>query len=129
MITVAVVATVVYLLMPLSAADQRLMAIYERLGKYDGTTDLTRAQVISQIGPPSTCDPPTPNVCDGYAWVAHFDTPLSHQVFELRLSIDPGTDQVAAWGLFKKEYHGLELILLRIEHLMGREPPIEFDLD
>ncbi len=121
MITVAIVAAIVYLLLPLSAADQRLMANYEKLGNTDPKPDLTMAQVVSQIGPSTRCDvPPSPNQCTGYVWVAHFEKPLSYQEFELRLQIDPDTDRVAAWGLFKKEYTGLELILFRIGQLMSQ---------
>ena len=107
MITVAVVAIVVYLLLPLSAADRRLMANYERLGNTDPKPDLTKAKVIRQIGPPSRCNiPTTPKTCTDYVWVARFDRPLSYQEFELNLAIDPDTDLVAAWGLTKKEYEG-----------------------
>ncbi len=121
MIAITIVAAIVYLLLPLSAADQRLMAIYEKLGNTDPKPDLTMAQVVSQIGPPSSCDsPPAPNSCTGYVWVAHFDRPMSYQEFELRLQIDPDTDLVAAWGLFKKECTGLELILFRIGQLLVR---------
>jgi hypothetical protein len=103
MITVAMVAIVVYLRLPLSAADQRLMAIYEQLGNTNPKIDLTRAKVISQIGPPSRCNvPTTPNTCTDYIWVAHFDRPMNYQEFELNLAIDPTTDLVAGWGLSKK---------------------------
>ena len=121
MITVAVVAAVVYLLLPLSAADQRLMVIYEQLGNTDPKIDLTRAKVIKQIGPPSRCNTPTtPNRCTDYTWVACFETPMSYQEFTLNLAIDPDTDLVAAWGLSKKEYTGIELILFRTEQLLRR---------
>lgn len=119
MIAVAVVATVVYLFRPLSAADQRLMAIYEQLGNTDPKPYLTKAQVISQIGPPSRSDPPTPNTCTDYTWV-RFETPMSYQNFELNLAIDPDTDRVAAWGLHKTEYQGIQLILFRIDQLINR---------
>jgi hypothetical protein len=103
MIAVAMAAIVAYLLLPLSAADQRLMAIYEQLGNNDPKIDLTRAKVISQIGPPSRCNvPTTPNTCTDYIWVAHFDRPMNYQEFELNLAIDPTTDLVAGWGLSKK---------------------------
>ncbi len=121
MIAVAIVAAIVYLLLPLSAADQRLMAIYEQLGNPDPKAELTMAHVVSQIGPPTRCDePPGPNHCAGYVWVAHFETPMSYQEFELGLSIDPDDDMVVAWGLNKTEYQGLNLIFLRIEQLMSR---------
>jgi hypothetical protein len=82
MITVALMAIVVYLLLPLSAADQRLMASYEQLGSSNPKSDLTKAKVISQIGPPSRCDVPTkPNTCIDYIWVAHFDRPMCYQEF------------------------------------------------
>jgi hypothetical protein len=45
---------------------------------------------------------------------------LSYQEFTLNLAIDPGRDLVAGWGLSKKEYAGIELILFRIEQLMRR---------
>ena len=115
------VAAVVYLLLPLSAADQRLIAIYEQLGNTDPKIDLTRAKVIRQIGPASRCNiPTTPNTCTDYTWVAYFKTPMSYQEFTLNLAIDPNTDLVAAWGLSKKEYAGIELILFGIEQLMRR---------
>jgi hypothetical protein len=121
MITVAVIATIVYLLLPLSAADQRLMAIYEQFGNNDPKTDLTKAKVISQIGPPSRCYiPTTPKTCTDYTWVAHFERPMSYQEFELNLAIDPDSDLVAGWGLTKREYEGLDLILFRIGQLMSR---------
>ena len=121
MIVVALVAFVVYLLLPLSAADQRLMAIYEQLGDNQPKANLTKADVISQIGPPSAIDAPTtPKTCINHTWVAHFDRPMSYQEFELNLAIDPDTDLVAAWGLYKTEYQGFELILFRIEQLMRR---------
>jgi hypothetical protein len=114
LIMVAIVAFTVYLLLPFSAADRDLMARYERIGDNQPKDGLTKAQVISQIGAPSAASIPTPNMCADYTWVAHFDRPLSHQVFELGLSIDPDTDLVAAWGLDKKEYQGLDLIRFRI---------------
>jgi hypothetical protein len=121
MIAVALLAVVVYLLLPLSAADQQLMDVYEKLGDNQPKPGLTKEQVISQIGPPSRTDiPTTPNTCHGYIWVAHFDRPTSYQEFELHLQIDPKTDLVAAWGLHKTEYQGLELILFRIGQLLNR---------
>jgi hypothetical protein len=39
---------------------------------------------------------------------------MCYQEFELNLAIDPNTDSVAAWGLRKKEYKGIELILFRM---------------
>jgi hypothetical protein len=121
MIVVMITAVVVYLHLPLSPADRRLMAIYDQLGNPDPKINLTRAQVLDQIGPPSRCNiPTTPNTCTDYIWVAHFERPMSYQEFELNLAIDPTTDQVAAWGLRKKEYEGLDLILFRIEQLIDR---------
>jgi hypothetical protein len=124
MIVVALVALVVYLMLPLSAADQRLMDLYEQLGDQQihlATPDLTKERVISMIGPPSRIGiPTTPKTCIDHTWVAHFDRPMSYQEFELNLAIDPDTDLVAAWGLHKTEYQGLELILFRIEQLMRR---------
>jgi hypothetical protein len=121
MIVVALVALVVYLMLPLSAADQRLMAIYEQLADNQPKHNLTKEQVVSQIGPPSRIDiPTTPKTCIDHTWVAHFDRPMSYQEFKLNLAIDPDTDLVAAWGLHKTEYQGLELILFRITQLMGR---------
>jgi hypothetical protein len=120
MIAVAAIAIVVYLLLPLSAADQRLMSIYEQLGNSEPKANLTSAQVISQIGPPSGIGTRTPKTCTPYTWVVHFDRPASHKEFELNLQIDPDTDLVAAWGLNKKEYEGLDLISFRLAQLLGR---------
>ncbi len=121
MITVAVTALTVYRLLPLSAADQRLMAIYEQLGNTDPKPGLTKAEVIRRIGPPSSCNiPTTPRTCTDYTWVARLKRPLSYQEFELNLAIDPDTDLVAAWGLNKKQYEGIDLILFRIGQLMRR---------
>jgi len=124
MIAVALVALVVYLLLPLSAADQRLMDLYEQLGGqqiHEAKPYLTKEEVISMIGPPSSVDTPTtPKTCIDHIWVAQFDRPMSYQEFKLNLAIDPDTDLVAGWGLRKTEYQGLELILFRITQLMGR---------
>ncbi len=123
MIMVALAAMVVYLLLPMSAADQRLMADYEQLGDQEihlKEPHLTKERVISMIGPPARALPTTPNTCHDYVWIAHFDTPMCYQEFELNLAIDPDTDHVAAWGLNKTEYRGLELILFRITQLLGR---------
>lgn len=120
MITVAVVAVIVYLLLPYSPADRRFMAMYERLGNNEPKPDLTKDQVISQIGQPSSMGRPAPNTCIDYIWVAQFDRPMSHQEFELNLAIDPGTDLVAAWELKKTEYQGLELIWFRMRRLLER---------
>jgi hypothetical protein len=80
MITVAVTAFVAYRLLPLSAADQRLMAIYERLGNTDPKPGLTKAEVIRRIGAPSSCKiPTTPRTRTDYTWVARFKRPLSYQ--------------------------------------------------
>lgn len=118
LIVVAVVAVIMYLFRPFSAADQRLMALYERIGDHpDPEHPLTSAQVISLIGPPSSMSSPA-NQCGDYTWIAHFDSPLNHQDFELGLSIDPGTDMVVARGLFKTEYQGLELFCYRIQRLL-----------
>jgi hypothetical protein len=124
MIAVALVALVAYLCMPMSAADQRLMALYEQLGDQQihlTKPDLTKERVIRMIGPPSSIGTPTtPKTCIDHTWVAHFDRPMSYQEFKLNLAIDPDTDLVTAWGLDKTEYQGLELILFRITQLMGR---------
>jgi hypothetical protein len=120
MIAVVAIAIVIYLLLPLSAADQRLMSVYEQLGNNEPKANLTSAQVISQIGPPSRIGTRTPKQCTTYTWVAHFDRPASHKEFELNLAIDPDTDLVAAWGLNKKEYEGLDLIFFRLARLVGR---------
>ncbi len=73
MIVVAVVALVVYLLLPLTAADQRLMAMYEQLGGQQihlAKPDLTKERVIGMIGPPSAIDmPTTPKTCINHTWV------------------------------------------------------------
>jgi hypothetical protein len=118
LIAVAVVAVLVYLLLPFSAADRELMARYEQLGNDQPKIDLMKDQVISQIGPPSAVGTPLPNHCLDYTWVAHFDRPLEHRQFTLNLAIDPDNDQVAAWGLSKRECQGLELIWYRIGRLL-----------
>jgi hypothetical protein len=121
MLIVAIVATIIYVNLPLSAADQRLMATYEQLADTNSKPNLTMADVVRQIGPPARCDsPPAPNSCTGYVWVARFECPASYQEYELGLSIDPHTDLVAGWGLNKTEYQGFELILFRIGRLMAR---------
>ena len=120
MIAVIPIAIVVYLLLPLSAADQRLMSIYEQLGNNEPKANLSSTQVISQIGPPSGIGTRTPKQCTPYTWVAQFDRPASHKEFELNLQIDPDTDLVAAWGLNEKEYEGLDLIWFRLARLLGR---------
>ena len=53
MIAVAAIAIVVDLLLPLSAADQRRMSIYEQLGNTEPKGNSTSAHVITQIG----CNP------------------------------------------------------------------------
>ena len=94
------------------------MVLYEKIGDHpDPENPLTSAQVISLIGPPSSMSSPA-NQCGDYTWIAHFDSPLNHQDFELGLSIDPGTDMVVARGLFKTEYQGLELFCYRIQRLL-----------
>jgi hypothetical protein len=123
MIAVVAIAIVVYLLLPLSEADQRLMSLYEQLGNNEPKAYLTSAKVIGQIGLPSSIGTPTPKQCTEYTWVAHFDRPASHREFELNLAIDPDTDLVAAWGLNKKVYEGLDLIWFRLAQLLGRVGP------
>ena len=120
LIIVAAVAVIVYLCLPFSTADRELMARYELLGNNQPKPDLTKSEVINRIGPPSTTRIPGPNMCVEYTWVAHFDRPLSHQVFELGLQLDPRDEQVAAWKLDKTEYQGLTLILYRVGRLLQR---------
>jgi len=117
---VAVMAIIIYLSLPYSPADRRLMAMYERLGNNEPKPGLTKDQVISQIGQPSSMSRPAPNTCIDHIWIAHFDRPMSHQEFELNLAIDPDTDLVAAWGSQKTEYQGLELIWFRMRRLLER---------
>ena len=122
MIAVLIAAVVIYALKPLSAADRRLMAIYEQLGSNDPAKSMTKAQIISQLGPPASADPPSPNTAPGYSWVADFETPLHYQHFELNLSFDADNpdSQVTAWGLNKTECQGLELQWFRIMRLISR---------
>jgi hypothetical protein len=119
LLTVALLAVVLYLLLPFSPTDRRLMATYEQLADNEPKVGLTREQVISRIGPPSSIGPQSPKQCVDYTWVAHFDRPMSHREFALNLAIDPDTDLVAAWGLFKREYQGIDLIWFRLGQLLG----------
>ncbi len=115
MITVAVVAVIVYLSLPFSAADQQLMTRYEQLGNGPSKDGLTKDQVISQIGRPSSAGIPGPKHCFEYNWEAQFDRPLSHVEYRLGVSIDPDTGDVLAWGpLDKTEYQGLDLVWYRL---------------
>jgi hypothetical protein len=119
MIMVAVVAIIVYLGLPFTAADRQLMARYEQLGKGPSEDGLTMAQVISQIGRPSSAEIPGPKHCFDYNWEAHFDRPLSHVEYKLGFSIEPGTGEVLAWGpLDKTEYQGLDLVWYRLGRLL-----------
>ena len=80
LIVVAVVAVIMYLFRPFSAADQRLMALYERIGDHpDPEHPLTSAQVISLIGPPSSMSFP-PNQSR-----IHLDSALRQPVEPSRL--------------------------------------------
>ncbi len=119
MITVAVVAVIVYLSLPFSAADQQLMTRYEQLGNGPSKDGLTKDQVISQIGRPSSAGIPGPKHCFEYNWEAQFDRPLSHVEYRLGVSIDPDTGDVLAWGpLDKTEYQGLDLVWYRLGRLL-----------
>ena len=120
LIIVAVVAVIMYLLRPFSAHDQRLMALYEKIGNHpDPENALTRAEVIRLIGPPTSVAFPA-NQSAECSWVAHFDSPMNHQQFELNLSYDPSDDMVVAQGLYKTEYQGLDLLLYRLDRLLTR---------
>jgi hypothetical protein len=121
MIATALAALIVYLMLPLSAADRRLMATYEQLGNYDPNKTVTRTEIISQLGPPSSADiPTTPKQAPGYTWVAEFETPLEYRQFTLNLSFstNDGDGEVIAWGLYKTEFQGIELLWFRIERLI-----------
>jgi hypothetical protein len=121
LILIAVVAVVFYFSLPLSAADRRLMAIYETLGNTDPKVGVTKAQVLRDLGPPASQDIPTsPNEAPGYTWVADFETALVRQEFRLNLSFDSSSDDLIAWGLFKTEYRGLDRLWLRIRRLLAR---------
>jgi hypothetical protein len=121
MVATAIVAVIVYLLMPLSAADHRLMAVYEQLGNNDPDKRTTKAQVVSQLGPPASSDI-VPNMAPGYTWVAEFETPLQYQQFTLNLSFssDDGDGEVIAWGLFKTDCQWIELMWFRIMRLISK---------
>jgi hypothetical protein len=121
LIAIAVVAILFYLFLPLSAADRRLMAIFETLGNNDPKVGVTKAQVIRDLGPPASQDIPlSPNIAPGYTWLANFETPLERQEFRLNLSFDSRSDEVIAWGLFKMSYTGLDLWWFRIRRLLER---------
>ena len=121
LIAIPVVAILIYLFLPLSAADRRLMAIYETLGNNDPKIGVTKAHVIRDLGPPASQDiPPSPNIAPGDTWIANFETPLEWQEFRLNLSFDSRSDEVIAWGLFKWSYTGLDLWWFRIRRLLAR---------
>jgi hypothetical protein len=115
---VAGATLMVYFCLPFSTADCVLMARYEWLANNEPKPDLTKDEVIRQIGPPASVGTPVPNTCVDYTWMAQFDRPFSHQTFELGLSIDPYTSLVAAWRLNKREYQGIELLWYRLGHLL-----------
>ena len=128
LIAISVVAILIYLFLPLSAADRPLMAIYETLGNNDPKVGVTKAQVIRDLGPPASQDiPPSPNIAPGSTWIAKFETPLERQEFRLNLSFDSRSDQVIAWGLFKTSYTGLDLWRFRIRRLLARIGLMGFD--
>ena len=52
LIAVAAIAVVVYLLLPLSAADQRRMSIYEQLGNNEPKVNLTSAEGDQSVDAP-----------------------------------------------------------------------------
>jgi hypothetical protein len=118
LIIVAVIAAITHLCLPFSATDRELMARYERLANNEPKPDLTKDEVTRQIGTPSAVGTPVRNSCVDYKWVAHFDRPLNHQVFELSLAIDPHSDLVAGWMLNKTEFQGIELAWYRLERLI-----------
>jgi len=122
LIATAVTAVITYLLLPLSAADCRLMAIYEHLGNFDFANEsMTLKQVIEQIGPPSTTDIPSiPNEAPGDTWVASFDTPLQYQQFVLGLSFDSPSGELIACGLERTDYQGLALLWFRLESVFNK---------
>jgi hypothetical protein len=121
MIATALAAVIVYLCLPLSATDRRLMAIYEQLADDRPEKGTTKAQIISQLGPPASSDI-VPNMAPGYSWVAEFEAPLEYHHFTLNLSFSSNDDdgEVIAWGLFKTEYQGFELMWFKIARLMGQ---------
>jgi hypothetical protein len=121
MIVTAIAAVIVYLNLPLSLADRRLMATYELLGNNEPEKTMTKSQIISELGPPSSSEI-VPKMAPGYSWVARFETPLQYQEFNLNLSFESEDDdaQVIAWGLFKTESHGLELLWFRIARLLNK---------
>jgi hypothetical protein len=121
LIATAVIAAIIYLLLPLSEADRRRMAIYEHLGSNEPDKNMNKQQIIEQLGPPSSVDPPSkPNVAAGCGWVATFETPLKYQKYELNLSFDDSDDMVIAWGLQKTEYQGLELLWFRLTSILAK---------
>jgi hypothetical protein len=124
LLSVAVVAITVYLVLPFSPADERLMARYESYGNIDYKLELTKNDVINELGPPASVTKGAPNRCDDYTWVARFDRPMSHQEFELGLSIDPTDGIVLACGLHKTEYQDLELLRFRVRQLLKLDRPV-----
>jgi hypothetical protein len=119
LIFVVVTAVAMYLLLPLSAADRRMMATYERLGKNDPKVGVTRAQVIRQLGPPSSQTiPAIPGHAVLYTWVAEFESSLEYHKFTLNLQFGRN-DDVIGWGLSRSEYRGLQALLIRILRFGG----------
>lgn len=126
MIAIAVTAIVIYVLLPLSAADRRMMATYEWLANTEPKVGLTKAEVIRRIGPPSSQNiPANPNEAVLYTWTAEFGSSLEYHEFTLNLQVGKN-DQVLAWGLVKHECQGLEALLIRVLRFSsspGTPPP------
>jgi hypothetical protein len=124
LIATSLAAVITYLFLPLSAADRRLMAIYEYLGSPNFSDErITKKWIIAQIGPPSSAEVPSmPNEAPGYTWVATFEKPLRYQRFELGLSFSGDSDEdfVTAQGLQKEDYQGLELIWFRVMNIVNK---------
>ena len=121
MMVTAITAVMVYLNLPLSSADCKLMATYELLGSKEPEKNMTKAQIISELGPPYASEI-VPKMAPGYSWVARFETPLQYREFNLNLSFESEDDdaRVIAWGLFKTESHGFELLWFRIARVLSK---------
>jgi hypothetical protein len=45
--------------------------------------------------------------------------PMSYQGYTLNLCFDTDSEDLIAWGLYKTEYYGLELMWFKVSRLMG----------